>query len=105
MQDFFSSLLDWDLSLLQRLMLLGGGLLFSLAGLLPCALALYLIWLGLSAEQRRQQQARCFIHLLDLGLRQGRTVEQTVDSLSDQRVREMGVRFHLLAAWLERGLR
>src|ERR1051325_403482 len=105
MQDLFSSFFHWQVVLFERSMQLGAGLLFSLAGLLPCTVILYLVWLGVRAGQRRQQRARCFIDLLDLGLAQGRTVEEIVQSLSQRRVRDMGVRFHLLAAWMERGLR
>src|SRR5882762_547387 len=105
MEDLFTSVLEWLVGLYGRSLLFGWGVLFSLAGLLPAGVTLYVIWLAVSAGQRRQQRARCFLDLVEIGLRQGRTVEQTVQSLSAGRVQDMGVRFHLLAAWLERGLR
>jgi type II secretory pathway component PulF len=105
MEDLIASVWEGLLNLYGRSILFGGWMLISLAGLLPGFVALYLLWLLVSASQRRQQRAHCFIDLLEIGLNQGDTVERTIQSLSDSRVRDMGVRFHLLAAWLERGLR
>lgn len=105
MEDLFGNLFDGLLNAYGRIVLFGGWLMLSVAGLLPGLVVVYVIWLLVSAAQRRQQRARCFIDLLEIGFQQGRTVEQTIQSLAAQRVTEMGVRFHLLAAWLERGLR
>src|SRR5262245_55636915 len=105
MEDFFSVLFDWFMTMYGRLLLLSGGVLFSLVGLLPAAVTLYVIWVAVSSGHRRQERAKCFLDLLGVGLKQGRTIEETVRSLSVSRVREMGVNFHLLAAWMERGLR
>jgi type II secretory pathway component PulF len=54
---------------------------------------------------RRNERARLFLDLLELGLREGRTPEAAVTSAAASRDRSLGVRFHLLAAHLEGGLR
>jgi len=104
-----SDLIDFMLEALGYLyghvLLVAGGVLFSLAGLIPCVLVIFLIWLAVSMGHRRAQRARCFIDVLEIGLKQGRTLPQAVQSLAEFRVTEMGVYFHLMAAWLERGLR
>ncbi len=46
-----------------------------------------------------------FLDLLELGLQEGRTPEAAVTGAAASRDRSLGVRFHLLAAHLERGLR
>lgn len=63
------------------------------------------IWLAVSARMRRQERARCFLQLLETGLQQGRRLEETILSLARDRVQTLGVRLHLVAAYLERGLR
>jgi type II secretory pathway component PulF len=105
MEDILSSLFDGVFVLYGRALAFCGWLLISMAGVVPGLVALYLVWLLVSAAHRRQQRARCFIDLIEIGLKEGRTVEQTVLSLATNRVKDMGVRFHLLAAWMEGGLR
>jgi len=105
MEDILSSLLDGLFTFYGRSIAFAGWLLISMAGALPGLVATYIVWLLVSAAHRRQQRARCFIDLVEIGLKEGRTVEQTVLSLAASRVKDMGVRFHLLAAWMERGLR
>ena len=63
------------------------------------------IWLAVSARMRRQERARCFLQLLETGLQQGRRLEETILSLARDRVQTLGVRLHLVAAYLESGLR
>ncbi len=59
----------------------------------------------LSLPLRRRERARLFLDLLEIGLAQGRSVEQTVVGAAASRDRTLGVRFHILAAYIERGLR
>jgi type II secretory pathway component PulF len=54
---------------------------------------------------RRRERARVFLDLLSSGLREGRSIEQTIISVAESRDRSLGVRFYLLAAYLEQGLR
>ena len=63
------------------------------------------IWLAVSARLRRQERARCFLQLLETGLQQGRRLEETILSLAHERVQTLGVRLHLVAAYLQSGLR
>jgi type II secretory pathway component PulF len=57
-----------------------------------------------SLPLRRRERARLFLDLIDLGLRDGRSIEQTVRELGATGDRALGARFHLLAAYLESGL-
>ena len=65
----------------------------------------YLAYLLLSLPLRRQERGRLLLDLVELGLKQGQTAEHTVCSAAQGGDRALGVRFHLLAAWLETGLR
>ncbi len=73
--------------------------------LLPVCLLAWLMYYLLSLPMRRQERARLFVDLLETALKQGRPVEQTLVDLASSRDTVMGVRFHLLAAHLENGLR
>jgi type II secretory pathway component PulF len=78
---------------------------FLLVGVIPiCGLSYGIYWL-LTLPLRRNERARMFLDLLELGLREGRTPEAAVASAAASRDRSLGVRFHLLAAHLEGGLR
>lgn len=66
-----------------------------------CAVCYYFV----SLPMRRQKRADLFLDLLELGLKDGRNVEQAIVSAARSRDASLGVRFHLLAAHLERGLR
>jgi type II secretory pathway component PulF len=65
--------------------------------------ALYLVYFLLTLPMRRNERARLFLDLLELGIRDGRTPEETVIAASASRDRSLGARFHLLSTWLERG--
>jgi len=52
----------------------------------------------LSLPMRRQERARFFLDLLEQGLKEGRTPEQTLVSVSQSRDGSLGPRFHVLAA-------
>lgn len=58
----------------------------------------------LTLPMRRAESARQFLLQLGSAIRQGRPVEGTLISLSQSRDMTMGVRFHLVAAWMEEGL-
>ena len=77
------------------------GLVFALPPLAGFAWLLYFL-LGLPL--RRQERARFFLDLVELNLKEGRSVEQSIVSLSHSREPSVGVKFHLLAAHLENGL-
>jgi len=66
---------------------------------------LYLFYHLLTLPMRRNERARLFLDLLELGLKDGRTPEATVLAASASRDRAVGVRFHLLAAHLQTGVR
>ncbi len=59
----------------------------------------------LSLPLRRRERARLFLDLVETALSQGAPLEQTLISASASRDDSLGVRFHLLAAHLENGLR
>lgn len=73
---------------------------FDLA-LLLLVLVHYLVTLPM----RRAERARLFLELIETAIKQGRPVEETIISLSHSNDRSMGLGFHLLASWLEKGLR
>src|SRR5439155_9624884 len=72
---------------------------------LPACGAVYLIYFLLTLPMRRNERARFFLDLLERGLKEGRTPEVTVAEAAASRDRALGVRFHLLATYLEQGLR
>ncbi|MCX6927624.1 MAG: type II secretion system F family protein, partial [Verrucomicrobia bacterium] len=80
-------------------------LLFLLLGVVPVCGASYVIYFLLTLPLRRNERARMFLDLLELGMREGRTPEAAVVDAAGSRDRTLGVRFHFLAAELEQGLR
>ena len=54
---------------------------------------------------RRQERARFFLDLLETGLADGQSPEITIVEIAKSRDMTLGYRFHLLAAYLETGLR
>ena len=97
--------LDWQ-NLLENLWQSPLGPLFVglVFGLLPLAGFSYLLYFLLGLPLRRQERARFFLDLVELTLKEGRSVEQSIVSLSHSRDASVGVKFHLLAAYLENGL-
>jgi type II secretory pathway component PulF len=73
-------------------------------GLLPICGASYLIYFLLTLPLRRNERARLFLDLLDLGIQEGHTPEAAITNAAASHDRSMGVRFHLLAAHIEGGL-
>ena len=73
--------------------------------LAPLTIVITAIYFLVSLPLRRQERARFFLDLLELGLKEGRTPEQTIVAVSRSGDPSMGARFHLLAAHLEIGFR
>ncbi|MHB8523169.1 MAG: type II secretion system F family protein [Limisphaerales bacterium] len=72
---------------------------------LPICLLAWLLYYLLSLPMRRQERARFFLDLLESALKQGRPVEQTLVDMASSHDPTLGVRFHLVAAYVEQGLR
>ena len=78
---------------------------YVVLGLVPLCGVCYAIYFLLTLPLRRNERARMFLDLLELGLKEGRTPEAAVTGAAASRDRSLGVRFHLLAAHIEQGLR
>jgi len=109
MEDFFNFFSGWSSDFAESvltyfgkilLLLLSTGIAFGFLALL-----VYAAWTILSGGLKREERAHCFIRLLEIGFAHGRSLEETMASLARARVQEMGVFFHLVSAWMERGLR
>jgi type II secretory pathway component PulF len=79
--------------------------LFLFAGVVPICGISYVIYFLLTLPLRRNERARLFLDLLELGMQEGRTPETAITGASASRDRSLGVRFHLLAAYIEQGMR
>jgi len=79
-------------------------LLVWLLELIALAVLAYLAYFFLSLPLRRRERARLFLDLIELGLRDGRGVEQTVCALGATGDRALGSRFHRFATHLAAGL-
>jgi type II secretory pathway component PulF len=66
---------------------------------------LYLTHFLLTLPMRRAERARLFLDVIETSLKSGQPVEEALISVSQSRDLSMGVRFHLLAAWMEQNLR
>jgi type II secretory pathway component PulF len=66
---------------------------------------LFLIHFLITLPMRRAERARLFLDLVETALKSGRPVEESLISVSQSRDLSMGVRFHLLAAWMEQNMR
>jgi type II secretory pathway component PulF len=73
--------------------------------LLPAVGLCYAIYFLLSLPMRRRERARIFLDLIETGLRRGYSPEQTIVMSAGSRDPALGVRFQLLAAHIENGLR
>lgn len=70
----------------------------------PLAGFCWIIYYVATLPLRRQERARFFLDLLELGFKQGRSAERTVTDISTSRDHSVGVRFHLLAEHIRNGL-
>ncbi len=82
-----------------------GFLLFLTVGLGVTCAAAYLVYLLVTLPLRRNERARTFLDLLELGLKDGQTPEAAIIRAASSHDRALGVRFHLLAAHLQEGRR
>jgi type II secretory pathway component PulF len=64
----------------------------------------FLIHLCFTLPMRRTERARLFLNLLEGALKRGQSVEAMMLSVSQSRDTMVGMRFHLVAAYLEGGL-
>lgn len=76
---------------------------FFYFGFVPAII--YVIYFCITLPLRRQERALFFLDLLEIGLKDGHSPEQTITALSASRDRALAVRVHLLAAHIENGLR
>ncbi|HTL16691.1 MAG TPA: type II secretion system F family protein, partial [Patescibacteria group bacterium] len=81
-----------------------GFVIYLLLGLLPVFGVLYVIYFLVTLPLRRNERARLFLDLLQLGLDSGRTPEMAIVEAAASRDRSLGARLHLLAAYLEKGV-
>jgi type II secretory pathway component PulF len=66
---------------------------------------LFLIHFLLTLPMRRAERARLFLDVMETALKSGQPLEEALISVAQSRDLSMGVRFHLLAAWMEQNLR
>ena len=66
---------------------------------------IYLFYFLLTLPMRRNERTRLCLDLMELGLKEGRSPSQAIMEASSSHDTAPGVRFHLLAAHLERGLK
>jgi type II secretory pathway component PulF len=99
----FASIIDTDIASDALRTLLGIAL--WIGGFLFVLLVCYGIFTVLSLPLRRQERARLFLDLLETGMKQGRSPEQTIVSLAKSRDRCLDVWFYLLAGYIEQGFR
>jgi len=91
--------------ILKDLAVFWGGFTLALLCLLLVLGLPYAIYYVVSLPLRRQERARFFLDLLESSLKSGQSVEHGLVAMAHSRDRSLGVRFHLLAAHLESGLR
>jgi hypothetical protein len=65
---------------------------------------IYLIHFLFSLPMRRAEYARLFLDLVEGAIKRGQAVEEMILSLAQSRDRAVGLRFHLMAAYIESGL-
>ena len=82
-----------------------GILFYFVFAVTPIVLLAWLIYFLLSLPMRRQERARFFLDLLATTMRMGKPLEQSLIEIANSRDKSPGVRFHLVAAYLEQGLR
>ncbi len=92
----------WFLWMLLKLLAATVSLLFLFG--IPFGL-IFLIHFLFSLPMRRAERARLFLDLVEGALERGRSIEEMILSVAQSRDRTVGVRFHLLAAYIESGLR
>lgn len=66
---------------------------------------IYALYHLITLPMRRNERARLFLDMLELGLKDGQTPENAIINAGSSNDASLGVRFHLLAAHLQNGLR
>lgn len=96
---------DFPFSLLIALAKFLEGVLIFAFWLAATAAFIFLIHFLFSLPMRRVERARLFLALVEDALRRGQPVEEMILSIVQSRDRTVGIRFHLLAAHIESGLK
>lgn len=78
--------------------------LYALCVVVPIVLLAWLFFYLLSQPMRRQERGRFFLDLLATILSQGKPLEQSLIEISNNREKTLGIRFHIVTGYLERGL-
>ena len=86
-------------------LLLFSAIVYFLFVLVPFCGGIYAIYFLVTLPMRRNERARLFLDLLELGLKEGHAPETAILRAASSHDRAPGVRFYLLAACLERGMR
>ena len=94
--------MNFDFDILARLAMT---LLLYGVGIALVSGLLFVVHFILTLPMRRAERARLFLDLLETALKNGQPIEETLISVAQSQDLSMGVRFHLLAAWLEQNLR
>lgn len=81
-----------------------GFVIYLFLGLAPVCGVTYLMYFLLTLPLRRNERARLFLDLLELGLKEGRRPEAAIVGAAASRDRSLGARFYRLAAYLEQGM-
>jgi type II secretory pathway component PulF len=84
---------------------LGGLLVYAVLILVPGMAFSVLMHYLLSLPMRRRDRARFFLDLLETALDRSQAIEPAILSASESRDRVMGMRFYILAAHIEDGMR
>ena len=79
----------------------GASLILSVSILMGCVFVIHSLF---TLPMRRAERARLFLDLLEGALDRGQAVEEMILSVAQSRDRTVGVRFHVLAAYIENGL-
>jgi type II secretory pathway component PulF len=94
--------MNFDFDILSRLALT---VLLYGVGIALVSGVLYVAHYLLTLPMRRAERARLFLDLVEAALKNGQPLEETLISVAQSRDFSLGVRFHLVAAWLEQNLR
>jgi type II secretory pathway component PulF len=96
--DFFSS--DPTIAFFQIVLVVAS----LLVGLAFEASLIYALYFFLTIPMRRNERARLFLDLLELGLKEGQTPENAIVNAASSNDKSAGARFHLVAAHLQNGM-
>jgi type IV pilus assembly protein PilC len=79
--------------------------LYLLLGIVPTCAFLYLVYFLITLPLRRKHRARLFVDILESGINEGQTPEQSIVHASNSRDPLLSRRFHQVAGLVERGYR